>query len=734
MAFVEETSQHLFLTGKAGTGKTTFLQYIRGHSHKQVVVAAPTGVAAINAGGITLHSLFQLSFEPFIPNGRTRSKYRMGKPKQDLLRKMELLIIDEVSMLRADTLDAIDQTLRFVRRRSQPFGGVQMLYIGDMFQLPPVVKEDEWSILKDFYKGIFFFHAQVMAQKPPLYLELQTVYRQQNQDFVGLLNRVRNNVMRPEDFESLRTRYRPGFAPEDAEKYVTLTTHNYQADQVNQRKMREIPEPSYFFEGEITGDFPETALPVDKGLELKVGAQVMFVKNDMQEPRRYYNGKIAEITRITEGHIWALPEGAETEIEVNKDVWKNVRYQLNKEEGLIEEEELGTYLQYPLRLAWAITIHKSQGLTFDRVLIRLEQAFAAGQAYVALSRCRSLEGIVFLSPVRQYSIQTDPDAIALTQQQKSQEEMYGLLENAKKQYWGDRLLQYYGFEELLRILRDYYSTTRDRISDELQEAHELSEALLKEGYALQDVGRKFQSQLQQIVLQALQTGQNAEDLLRARCQKASAYFYEAIGTRILQPLQAHIALFSKQKQAKVYWKALHVWEADIIACAAGLMQVYYHNKLLTEGLELKPLEVYTPPMLASVKPAKQLSSGKQARTEKAERPLKGASRGLSLELLRSGKTVEEIAQERSLVVDTVLSHLLHFVREGELDARAIVSAQKWEDIMHCWEEVGPSVSLHDMLAQLGTLCRYNELLAALYTLRQEHKAGAGVSERIEDVR
>ena len=337
--FINQTSQHIFLTGKAGTGKTTFLKHIRRSTHKNCIVAAPTGVAAINAGGVTLHSLFQLPFEPYIPGTdyrKSKDRFKFSAAKRDMLKGAELLIIDEVSMLRADTLDCIDSVLRYVRNSDKPFGGIQMLYIGDMFQLPPVVKEDEWIFLREHYQSLFFFHAKAIKSVPPVYLELKKIYRQREQDFVDLLNRVRNNELTTEDLQTLNRQYQPNFTPPDGEKYITLTTRNAKADAINSRELNRLTAPMFRFTGEIKGEFPDYSLPTEMTLTLKKDAQIMFIKNDSGEYRRYFNGKLGTISRIDKENIEVRLEGSGNVIEIEKETWKNVRYTLNKETAEIE--------------------------------------------------------------------------------------------------------------------------------------------------------------------------------------------------------------------------------------------------------------------------------------------------------------------------------------------------------------------------------------------------------------
>jgi len=411
--FVTETNENIFLTGKAGTGKTTFLKYLKDNSTKNIVVAAPTGVAAINAGGVTLHSLFQLPFHPFLPTKNNKeellAKIRQNKQRQQLLRKMELLVIDEISMVRCDVMDAIDTILRHTRRNYHlPFGGVQLLCIGDLHQLPPVAQNREWSILNEYYESPFFFDSLAIKEQLPLLIELNKIYRQKEDSFVRLLNKVRNNQMDADDFEDLHVRFDPTFRPDRDEKYITLTSHNKQADQINEQELYKLNTASFKYKAVVEDDFPENMYPVEFELSLKEGSQVMFLKNDLIQ-KRYYNGKIGVIKLLTKDKIIVDCDGVE--IEVGKETWENSRYSLNRADGKLEQETLGTFIQYPLRLAWAITIHKSQGLTFEKVMIDAGAAFSSGQVYVALSRCTSLAGIVLLSKIAPSAIHSNDNVI-----------------------------------------------------------------------------------------------------------------------------------------------------------------------------------------------------------------------------------------------------------------------------------------------------------------------------------
>ena len=411
--FVTETSENIFLTGKAGTGKTTFLKYLKENSTKNIIVAAPTGVAAINAGGVTLHSLFQLPFHPFLPTKNNKeellAKIRFNRQRLSLLRKMELLVIDEISMVRCDVIDAIDTILKHARRIYHlPFGGVQLLCIGDLHQLPPVAQNQEWSILNEYYESPFFFDSMAIKEQSPLLIELNKIYRQKEESFVRLLNKVRNNHMDADDFEDLHLRYNPNFSPSSDEKYITLTSHNNQADKINEVKLYNLHSSSFKYKAEIENEFPENMYPVEQELELKEGAQVMFLKNDVIQ-KRYFNGKIGVVKELQKEKIIVDCDG--TEIEAGLETWENSRYSLNRADGKLEQETLGTFTQYPLRLAWAITIHKSQGLTFEKVMIDAGAAFSSGQVYVALSRCTSLDGIVLLSKIQATAIHSNENVI-----------------------------------------------------------------------------------------------------------------------------------------------------------------------------------------------------------------------------------------------------------------------------------------------------------------------------------
>ncbi len=588
--FIEHTNQHVFLTGKAGSGKTTFLKYIRKHSRKNIVVAAPTGVAAVNAGGVTLHSLLQLPVEPFVPSesGERRLSYylRMSSEKIGVLRAMDVLIIDEVSMLRADILDAVDVVLRRVRRNKEPFGGVQMIYIGDMFQLPPVVKDEEWKLLGHYYTSSYFFHAHTIRTSPPLYIELKTVYRQQNQHFVELLNKVRYGTFSNEDLQLLNTRYNPEYLSSKNENSIILTTHNYLANRINKDEMNRLQGETKCYTGTLKGEFSESTLPVESELILKVGARVMFLKNDRHEHRRYYNGRMATVIRFSENTVSVLADGDTEEIEVRCEKWKNLRYTYDKITHQLQENEIGSFVQLPLRLAWAVTVHKSQGLTFDGVIVDVANAFAPGQVYVALSRCRTFEGLQLLSPLSPELLQTNPHVIRFMQSENSLEQLYELLEKQKTQYCRAQLLRAFDWNPMLQGLYDWKSLLQRRKLPSALEAIDLIQKLEEVLKGQHNVARRFVPRLTIMIDYALCTGDFTS--LKDELQRAVAYFHVALSVNALTPLDEKINELASNRKMKTHRKMLENYRSVVAGSLHRLCTLELGDFPLVEGFSVPP--------------------------------------------------------------------------------------------------------------------------------------------------
>ena len=539
LEFVEElvlyTDAHIFLTGKAGTGKTTFLKNLPLKTYKRMVVVAPTGVAAINAGGQTIHSFFQLPFGPQVPEGGNAKNalpkslaaqfQKIRKNKLNLMRSLDLLIIDEISMVRADVLDAVDAVLRRARRSQKPFGGVQLLMIGDVHQLAPVAKPEEWEVLSPYYDTPYFFGSQVLKKTPYVCVELEHIYRQHDEDFITLLNKVRNNQMDADCVRLLNSRFKPNFIAHDNEGYITLTTHNYQADQINETKLAAIEAKPLVFKAVVRGTFPENTYPTKEELVLKVGAQVMFVKNDPNPEKAFYNGKIGRLVGYNDDEGTVTVESEGERIIVPKLTWQNMEYAINADNQDIEEKEIGSFTQIPLRLAWAVTIHKSQGLTFDKVIVDAGQAFAHGQVYVALSRCTSLEGLVLKTPIASNALVNDFSVNRFVDALPEREPTQEKVDQLRHDYELDTMLELIDFEgiykdfgKLMKVIYDNDTLfERSLIQDLSQRRNRIFEELCQ-------IGNKFESQIRKLHEEQPSCEQNP--LLQERLIKGVAYFEE----------------------------------------------------------------------------------------------------------------------------------------------------------------------------------------------------------------
>ncbi len=540
--FVRYTNATIFLTGKAGTGKTTFLRGLKDALPKRMIVVAPTGVAAINAGGVTIHSFFQLPFGPILPNqilndtpskadgNSPTRKYR--KDKIDIIKSLDLLVIDEISMVRADLLDGIDEVLRKFKKKNKPFGGVQVLMIGDLQQLPPVVKQEEWHLLHNHYKTPFFFSSRAFKQSEHVCIELKHVYRQNDAKFISILNEIRNNSVSEASYNILHQRYQPDFEPKENEGYITLSTHNARAEAINKTKLDELPDKAKVFVADITGTFPDYAFPTHENLVLKKGAQVMFVKNDSSPEKLYYNGKIGIVTGFSEKAIRVKCEGDYSEIEVFPDAWNNVKYNINHKTKAIEEDIVGEFKQYPLKLAWAITIHKSQGLTFERAIIDAESAFAHGQVYVALSRCKTLEGLVLKTRLSKEGIINDSAVTGFVNYMEQHQPDRKDLNEAQQHFEYQLLEELFDFSEMIRVasrcdrqLQDNKSVIQGNLPDKMAKAINIAIPDIKQ------ISEKFLPQLQQYCFQSDGIKNNTE--AQERIGKACHYFLSKINDHLM---------------------------------------------------------------------------------------------------------------------------------------------------------------------------------------------------------
>lgn len=584
--FLQNTGTHLFLTGKAGTGKTTFLKRLKEVSPKRMIVVAPTGVAAINAGGVTIHSFFQLPFGPYIPSvgvaGNQSNNYsnKFSRDKINIIRSLDLLVIDEVSMVRADLLDAISDVLCRYKDRTKPFGGVQLLLIGDLQQLAPVAKDEDWNLLKDHYASTFFFDSKALSESTYFSIELTHVYRQSDSVFINLLNNIRENCFDDETLQQLNRRYIPDFNPDDKQGYITLTTHNYQAQQINNRKLAELPGKSYRFTAEINNDFPEYSYPTDDNLELKCGAQVMFVKNDSSGDHRYYNGKIGKIVFINPNKITVVGEDG-NEIQVEKETWSNVKYTINQETKEITETIAGTFSQYPLKTAWAITIHKSQGLTFEHAIIDASAAFSHGQVYVALSRCKTLEGLVLSSPItrnamiKDLRIQEFSSSVAEKQPGKEQ------LEKAQQHYFEELVTELFNFgsiQQRLQYAAYMVYTHLQKLYPELNTQYANTRDAFRS--VITEVSGRFQQQLSRMISENPNYLQ--DEMIQERVRKGVAYFIEHIDS-LCSSLEENSAVEIDNKESRKavnnaigkFTEELHLKQETLKACKEGFSIARY---------------------------------------------------------------------------------------------------------------------------------------------------------------
>lgn len=675
--YVNSTNRHILLTGKAGTGKTTFLREIVRNTYKNTAVAAPTGIAAINAEGVTLHSLLQLPFGTFIPEEISFSggniqvntpsslfkEARFSAQKRKLINELELLIIDEVSMLRADLLDCIDATLRRIRkRRFDPFGGLQILFIGDLMQLPPVVKQEELQLLSQHYQSPYFFSARALKDDPPIRVELDKVYRQSDQFFINLLNRLRHNELDYDDVAMLNEKFEEDIS--GLEGYIHLTTHNNKADKINASKLEQLPTNERTFGADISGDFPENAFPCESILKLKEEAQVMFIKNDPTGKGKFFNGKIGQISSLDDGIKVKFEDGEEVSVEQYE--WENIRYVLDKTTQEVEKRVLGTFCQYPIKLAWAVTIHKSQGLTFEKAILDLEGTFAAGQLYVALSRLTSLDGLILSSPLPKRSPSIDELLNEYVTSFEGRDKLTENLQRDRMRFIGEFAERAFLFDPMLRELVAHKKTfNKDENRSLKQKQLPWTDELINNTFPLKSVGESFIRQVHSILNEA------DLSLLAERMAKAAAYFDQNL-TILIDTINKQYRLLKTQSQAKSYRAELvEVKELFTIQ----LKQILKLNLLVQHMNEGVPLTK------EAIRRNKQITEVNRT----AEKD-KTSTAEISYSMYKEGKSVKVIAEERGLVEGTIESHLASFVKEGKLDVTDFVKPSRLKNILKCYDE------------------------------------------------
>lgn len=704
--FALHTRKHCFITGKAGTGKTTLLKRVVERTRKNVVVVAPTGVAAINAGGVTIHSMFGLPLTCFVPSddfvdlnlatNRLRLQqdhvhYR--KDKLRVLRELDTLIIDEVSMVRSDLLDAVDFALRTVRRSDRPFGDVQVLLFGDMHQLPPVVRQPEWSILQAYYRSPYFFDSHVWPQLNASEIELKTIYRQSDERFLKLLNHIRERKMDEDDRRCLQDRYHPNFKPTE-KGYVLLSTHNYAADSVNTAELEKLPGPMHSFKPVIEGDFPQSLFPCDPVLHLKTGAQVMFIRNDTVDGA-YYNGRLAVVKKIRGEDITVTFNDSGQDFLLHREKWENIEYKVDEETGEIIRNELGTFSQFPLRLAWAITIHKSQGLTFDKVIIDAGRSFAAGQVYVALSRCRSLEGIVLHSLIPPAALLNDERIGEFSARHHALGDLRDLLVREKARYANYQLLRLFTLPELSGQMDEWRNLIAKKDVPDKDAAwalHAQSAAHVRE---LDEVALKFRRQLERI-LAGMETNPTRADLLKERCEKAIGYFTGRLAAGIADPLREHINGLAYKKKMKRYLAQVQLIEE---ICRRKIDQLYAGRFMEEKLYRGEPVHA----MRAVERVVSSATSGSKA---------KGGTFRDTLALYRQGKSLEEIAKIRGLTLGSIRSHMARLIECGEVDVYEVLPAETIERVMAFLQGGGPS-KLGEIRSGLGNQYHYDDIRMVL---------------------
>ena len=737
LRFINQTHRSVFLTGKAGTGKTTLLREIIQTTHKNTVVVAPTGIAALNAGGVTIHSMFQLPFGGFIPDNsaphfsdtvkfETKNTlvrhFKMSGLKKSVIRNMELLIIDEVSMLRADLLDAIDFMMQSVRKKKTPFGGVQVLFIGDLLQLPPVIRDEEWSTLKKYYKGKFFFHSHVIQQNPPLYIELSKIFRQTDDVFISILNNLRNNQISQEDIKNLNEYVQPNFDLKANKGYITLTTHNAKADAMNAQALQDLEGKLETFKPDVVDDFPEKIFPIEQNLQLKVGAQVMFVKNDLSLEKRYFNGKMGFIKSLSKEEILVhFPEENKT-IEVEKYEWQNIRYKVNEMTKEIDEEVLGTFVHYPIKLAWAITVHKSQGLTFDKAALDVSQVFLPGQAYVALSRLRSLKGLILLSPLRMNGISNDQDVMDYYLNKATEEVLAVSLQQETKNFIRNYLKTTFDWSDLAQEWRNHQFSYNEKSDISEKSKHAIWAKKQAESIGeLLEPSRKFLSQLDKLFASETFDMTHISDRIHA----AFNYFFIPMDNAAYDILWK-LEEVKRVKKVKAYYEELMVLEELQIKAVLQLMKAKLLVNTVVSGAtiskenliseEIKSYRVnkinsiqakYKELNITLVEDDFDVDRYANKKALKTKEPKKSTTQE-TYELWQQKNSIKEIAAIRKLTAQTIYGHFSKLIESGQVQLSDVLPEDKIDELTKVFKGF-KGESLSELMEKNGDKFTWNEM-------------------------
>ncbi|MCR5130833.1 MAG: helix-turn-helix domain-containing protein [Prevotella sp.] len=708
--FVEHTGRSIFLTGKAGTGKTTFLKKVVAESAKRPVVVAPTGVAAINAGGVTIHSFFQLPLSPFVPNAKVKSRFDFGREKRKIIASMDLLIIDEISMVRADLLDAIDSVLRRFRDRYQPFGGVQLLMIGDLGQLTPVVTPEDEQILRPYYDTPYFFGSKALSETEYVTIQLEQVYRQQDQSFVEILNHVRIGKLTSDDLQRLNSR---SIAKGNTTSAIRLTTHNYAADRYNESQLSKLSSPAFTYQATVKGTFPDYSYPTAVDMTLKVGTQVMFIKNDPEG--RYYNGRIGHVILTERNRVQIYCEGDDEAIEVEPQIWENAKYTLDSETRELKTEIQGTFTQLPLRLAWAITIHKSQGLTFDHAIIDANQSFAPGQVYVALSRCRTLEGLQLASPINPRAIISDQRVDSyISQQDAATSQSIQQLLTLKDEYYRRLMLELFDFtsiqykeEHLSRLFIEYFYNAFNQITD----LHKQTVQAFKRD--ITDVALKWR-----MAIGLMSIAQLNEGAFQERLKRSCDYFYDKLNEILSRPISLSKPVKTNNKEAM---KRLD--DAVPELTQAYLARKFLLRRISENGFSASAYLKHKQQALISAMDMQDNSDPSRQRKKKkatnAEKPKKDNTRVVTYRMFLQGVQPDEIARERGLTLVTIINHLMGYVETGELEMDDLIEKHKRKAIKLAIAKVGSFNNVKAIMALCPPDVTYSDIIIVIKETRQK---------------